>query len=76
LDTRLGGPQSQTGQYGEEKILDPTGTRTESQNLSLLRITRHTKNKLVLKCIENKLICTKVMKVSSSSWKNLTMPKP
>jgi hypothetical protein len=25
---RLGGPQSRSGQYGEVKILDPTGTRT------------------------------------------------
>jgi hypothetical protein len=28
LDRRLGGPQSQSGRLGEEKILDPTGTRT------------------------------------------------
>jgi hypothetical protein len=28
LDRRLGGPQSQSGRRGEEKILDPTGTRT------------------------------------------------
>jgi hypothetical protein len=28
LDRSLGGPQSQSGQHGEEKILDPTGTRT------------------------------------------------
>jgi hypothetical protein len=28
LDRRLGGPQSQSGRCGEEKILDPTGTRT------------------------------------------------
>jgi hypothetical protein len=28
LDRRLGGPQSRSGQYGEVKILDPTGTRT------------------------------------------------
>jgi hypothetical protein len=25
---RLGGPQSCSGQYGEVKIFDPTGTRT------------------------------------------------
>jgi hypothetical protein len=25
---RLGGPQSRSGRYGEEKIFDPTGTRT------------------------------------------------
>jgi hypothetical protein len=63
LDRRLGGTQNRYGQYGEEKILDPTGTQTEPQNLSQLRITKHTKNKLVLKCIEKKLIFTKVMKV-------------
>jgi hypothetical protein len=28
LDRRLGGPQSRSGQRGEEKVLDPTGTRT------------------------------------------------
>jgi hypothetical protein len=28
LDRRLGGPQSQSGQHGEEKILDPPGTPT------------------------------------------------
>jgi hypothetical protein len=28
LDRKLGGPQSQSGRRGEEKILDPTGTRT------------------------------------------------
>jgi hypothetical protein len=27
LDRRLGGPQSRSGRCGEEKILDPTGTR-------------------------------------------------
>jgi hypothetical protein len=26
LDRRLGGPQSRSGRFGEEKILDPTGT--------------------------------------------------
>jgi hypothetical protein len=30
LDRRLGGPQSQSGKFEEEKILDPTGTRTPS----------------------------------------------
>jgi hypothetical protein len=28
LDRRLGGPQSRSGRRWEEKILDPTGTRT------------------------------------------------
>jgi hypothetical protein len=28
LDMRLGGPQSRSGRRAEEKILDPTGTRT------------------------------------------------
>jgi hypothetical protein len=28
LDRRLDGPQSRSGRRGEEKILDPTGTRT------------------------------------------------
>jgi hypothetical protein len=28
LDRRLGGPQKKSERHGEEKILDPTGTRT------------------------------------------------
>jgi hypothetical protein len=28
LDRRLGGPQTWSGRFGEEKNLDPTGTRT------------------------------------------------
>jgi hypothetical protein len=34
LDLRLGGPQSRSGRYGEEKILDPTGTRTPTPRSS------------------------------------------
>jgi hypothetical protein len=44
LYRRLGGPQSRSGQHGEVKILDPTGTRTptlsrpaRSQSLYRLR---------------------------------------
>jgi hypothetical protein len=38
LGRRLGGPQSRSGQRGEEKILDPTRTRlTRSQSLYRLR---------------------------------------
>jgi hypothetical protein len=44
LDVRLCGPQSQSGRRGEEKILDPTGTKTRplgrparSQSLYRLR---------------------------------------
>jgi hypothetical protein len=33
LDRRLGGPQSRSGQHGEEKILAPTGTRTPTPRL-------------------------------------------
>jgi hypothetical protein len=29
LDRRLGGPQSRSGRFGEEKILDPTGTNSD-----------------------------------------------
>jgi hypothetical protein len=28
FDRRLGGPQSRSGRFGEDKILDPTGIRT------------------------------------------------
>jgi hypothetical protein len=28
LDRRVDGPQSRSGQHGDEKILDPTGTQT------------------------------------------------
>jgi hypothetical protein len=34
LDRRLGGPQSRYGRRGEEKILDPTGTRTPNPRSS------------------------------------------
>jgi hypothetical protein len=34
LDRRLGGPQSQSGWRGEEKILYPTGTRTPTPSSS------------------------------------------
>jgi hypothetical protein len=33
LDRRLGEPQSQSGGYGKENILDPTGTWTPDINL-------------------------------------------
>jgi hypothetical protein len=35
LDGRLGGPQSRSGRRGEEKLLDPTGTRTPARGQSL-----------------------------------------
>jgi hypothetical protein len=34
FDSRLGGHQSRSGRLGEEKILDPTGTRTTTPRLS------------------------------------------
>jgi hypothetical protein len=34
LDWRLGGPQSRSGRRGEEKILDPAGTRTPTSQSS------------------------------------------
>jgi hypothetical protein len=34
LDRRLGGPQSRSGGHGEEKILDPTETRTPTPRSS------------------------------------------
>jgi hypothetical protein len=34
LDRRLGGPQSRSEGHGEEKILDPTGTRTPTPRSS------------------------------------------
>jgi hypothetical protein len=38
LDRRLGGPQSRSGQRGEEKILDLTGPRTPARSQSLSRL--------------------------------------
>jgi hypothetical protein len=35
LDRRLGGPQSRSGRRGEDKIIDPTGTRTPTPLLSI-----------------------------------------
>jgi hypothetical protein len=37
-DRRLGGPQSRFGRRGEEKILDPTGTRTPSASESAVTV--------------------------------------
>jgi hypothetical protein len=34
LDRRVDGPQSRSGRRGEEKSLDPTGTRTATPRLS------------------------------------------
>jgi hypothetical protein len=34
LDRKLGGPQSRSGRHEEEKILDPTGTRTPTSQSS------------------------------------------
>jgi hypothetical protein len=34
LDSMLGGPQSRSGRFGEEKILEPTGTRTPNPQSS------------------------------------------
>jgi hypothetical protein len=34
LDRRLGGPQSRSGRFGEQKIIDPTGTRTPTPRSS------------------------------------------
>jgi hypothetical protein len=38
LDRRLGGPQSQSGWFREEKILHPTGTRTPTPPLGLREV--------------------------------------
>jgi hypothetical protein len=42
FDRRLGGPQSRSGQRGEEKILDPTGTRTPTPRSSSPQASRYT----------------------------------
>jgi hypothetical protein len=34
MDRRLGGPQNRSGQRGEKKILDPTGTRTPTHRIN------------------------------------------
>jgi hypothetical protein len=34
LERMLGGPQNRSGRHGEEKILDPTGTRTPTPRSS------------------------------------------
>jgi hypothetical protein len=34
LDRRFGGPQSRSGRPGEDKIVDPTGTRTPTPRSS------------------------------------------
>jgi hypothetical protein len=42
LDRRLGGPQVRSGQRGNEKILDPTATRTPNPRLSNPVASRYT----------------------------------
>jgi hypothetical protein len=42
LDRRLGGPQSRSGRCGEEKILDPTGTRTPTPLVVQPVVSRYT----------------------------------
>jgi hypothetical protein len=42
LDRRLGGPQSRSGRLEEEKILDPTGTRTPTSPPSSQLASRYT----------------------------------
>jgi hypothetical protein len=42
LDRRLGGPQSQSGRLGEEKILDPSGTRNSDPSVVQSVASRYT----------------------------------
>jgi hypothetical protein len=42
LDRRSGGPQNRFGRRGEEKILDPTGTRTSTFSVAQLVASRYT----------------------------------
>jgi hypothetical protein len=42
LDKRLGGLQSRSGRRGEEKILDPTGTRTPDPSIAQPVASRYT----------------------------------
>jgi hypothetical protein len=42
LDRRLGGPQSLSGRRGEDKILDPTETRTPDSSIVQLIASRCT----------------------------------
>jgi hypothetical protein len=46
----LGGPQSQSGQLGDEKIFDPTGTQTLTpQSSSLLPVLSQEKEIIINK---------------------------
>jgi hypothetical protein len=50
---RFGGPQSQSGQFGEEKILEPTGTRTPTpQSSNSCRYTDDANPALFFKRVE------------------------
>jgi hypothetical protein len=57
LDRRLGGPQNRSGQRGEEKIFDPTGTRTPTPRL-LYRLLEGT-DTMCLHCLmeQSRSIC-------------------
>jgi hypothetical protein len=45
LDSRLGGPQSRPMRHGEEKVLDPAGTRTQTPRSSSPYRLRYRKSK-------------------------------
>jgi hypothetical protein len=47
-DRRLGGPQSRSGRRGEEKILDPTGTRIPIPRSSSAVASRYTDSRFYL----------------------------
>jgi hypothetical protein len=56
LDRRLGEPHSRSGQHGGEKILDPTGTRTElKQAQGLISGPSDRRTKDLLKLIRDQL---------------------
>jgi hypothetical protein len=60
LDRRLGGPQRQSERHAEEKILDPTGTRTPTPSVVQPVASHYTDNthrryeKRVNNCSESK----------------------
>jgi hypothetical protein len=68
LDRRLSGPQSRSGRRGEEKILDPTGTRTPTPRSSSPVARRYTDYAIPASMIKLREVLFKTLRTCSTVW--------
>jgi hypothetical protein len=71
LDRRLGGPESQSGHCGEEKILDPTRTRTstpQSSSLQPVAIPTTLSWLLIIQWYAVDILTASLYRVSQEEW--------